>query len=39
MEEARNFIPSRQEGTDETRSLPTIREVITEAASSGRAWC
>ena len=36
VEEAHNFIPSRQEGTDETPSLPTIRKVITEGRK--RHW-
>lgn len=35
LEEAHNFIPSRQEGTDETPSLPTIRRVITEGRKFG----
>lgn len=35
IEEAHNFIPSRQEGTDETPSLPTIRKVITEGRKFG----
>lgn len=35
VEEAHNFIPSRQEGTDETPSLPTIRKVITEGRKFG----
>lgn len=35
VEEAHNFIPSRQEGTDETPSLTTIRKVITEGRKFG----
>ena len=35
VEEAHNFIPSRQEGTDETPSLSTIRKVITEGRKFG----
>jgi len=35
VEEAHNFIPSRQEGTGETPSLPTIRKVITEGRKFG----
>lgn len=35
IEEAHNFIPSRQEGTDETPSLGTIRRVITEGRKFG----
>lgn len=35
IEEAHNFIPSRQEGTGETPSLPTIRKVITEGRKFG----
>lgn len=35
IEEAHNFIPSRQEGTDGTPSLPTIRKVITEGRKFG----
>lgn len=35
IEEAHNFIPSRQEGTEETPSLPTIRKVITEGRKFG----
>lgn len=35
IEEAHNFIPSRQEGTDETPSLGTIRKVITEGRKFG----
>jgi DNA helicase HerA-like ATPase len=35
IEEAHNFIPSRQEGTDETPSLVTIRKVITEGRKFG----
>lgn len=35
IEEAHNFIPSRQEGTDETPSLTTIRKVITEGRKFG----
>jgi uncharacterized protein len=35
IEEAHNFIPSRQEGTDSTPSLPTIRKVITEGRKFG----
>jgi hypothetical protein len=35
VEEAHNFIPSRQEGTDETPSLVTIRKVITEGRKFG----
>lgn len=35
IEEAHIFIPSRQEGTDETPSLPTIRKVITEGRKFG----
>jgi DNA helicase HerA-like ATPase len=35
IEEAHNFIPSRQEGFDETPSLPTIRKVITEGRKFG----
>ena len=35
VEEAHNFIPSRQEGTEETPSLPTIRKVITEGRKFG----
>lgn len=35
IEEAHNFIPSRQEGTDETPSLMTIRKVITEGRKFG----
>lgn len=35
LEEAHNFIPSRQEGTEETPSLPTIRRVITEGRKFG----
>lgn len=35
IEEAHNFIPSRQEGTDETPSLLTIRKVITEGRKFG----
>ena len=35
VEEAHNFIPSRQEGADETPSLPTIRKVITEGRKFG----
>lgn len=35
IEEAHNFIPSRQEGTDETPSLATIRKVITEGRKFG----
>ncbi|MEJ1979019.1 MAG: ATP-binding protein [Acetobacteraceae bacterium] len=35
IEEAHNFIPSKQEGTDETPSLPTIRKVITEGRKFG----
>lgn len=35
LEEAHNFIPSRQEGAEETPSLPTIRRVITEGRKFG----
>ena len=35
IEEAHNFIPSRQEGTDSTPSLPTLRKVITEGRKFG----
>lgn len=35
VEEAHNFIPSRQEGIDETPSLTTIRKVITEGRKFG----
>jgi DNA helicase HerA-like ATPase len=35
VEEAHNFIPSRQEGTDATPSLPTLRKVITEGRKFG----
>jgi DNA helicase HerA-like ATPase len=35
IEEAHNFIPSQQEGTDETPSLTTIRKVITEGRKFG----
>lgn len=35
VEEAHNFIPSRQEGAGETPSLPTIRKVITEGRKFG----
>src|SRR5439155_13492680 len=35
IEEAHNFIPSRQEGTDETPSLVTLRKVITEGRKFG----
>lgn len=35
VEEAHNFIPSRQEGTGETPSLSTIRKVITEGRKFG----
>jgi DNA helicase HerA-like ATPase len=35
IEEAHNFIPSRQEGTTETPSLTTIRKVITEGRKFG----
>ncbi|MHC2288693.1 ATP-binding protein [Bradyrhizobium barranii] len=35
IEEAHNFIPSRQEGTDETPSLGTVRKVITEGRKFG----
>jgi len=35
IEEAHNFIPSRQEGLDETPSLKTIRKVITEGRKFG----
>lgn len=35
IEEAHNFIPSKQEGTDETPSLVTIRKVITEGRKFG----
>lgn len=35
IEEAHNFIPSRQEGTDETPSLMTVRKVITEGRKFG----
>lgn len=35
LEEAHNFIPSRQEGTDETPSLATVRKVITEGRKFG----
>ena len=35
IEEAHNFIPSRQEGTEETPSLATIRKVITEGRKFG----
>ena len=35
IEEAHNFIPSRNEGTDETPSLITIRKVITEGRKFG----
>lgn len=35
IEEAHNFIPSRQEGTEETPSLTTIRKVITEGRKFG----
>lgn len=35
IEEAHNFVPSRQEGTDETPSLSTIRKVITEGRKFG----
>ncbi|WP_372019487.1 ATP-binding protein [Tistrella mobilis] len=35
VEEAHNFIPSRQEGVDGTPSLPTIRKVITEGRKFG----
>jgi DNA helicase HerA-like ATPase len=35
IEEAHNFIPSRNEGTDETPSLGTIRKVITEGRKFG----
>lgn len=35
IEEAHNFIPSRQEGTEETPSLVTIRKVITEGRKFG----
>lgn len=35
IEEAHNFIPSRQEGIEETPSLATIRKVITEGRKFG----
>lgn len=35
IEEAHNFIPSRQEGTAATPSLETIRKVITEGRKFG----
>ncbi|MEY9604413.1 DNA helicase HerA-like ATPase [Bradyrhizobium japonicum] len=35
IEEAHNFIPSRQEGTEETPSLTTVRKVITEGRKFG----
>ena len=35
IEEAHNFIPSRNEGTTETPSLPTIRRMITEGRKFG----
>jgi DNA helicase HerA-like ATPase len=35
VEEAHNFIPSRQEGIGETPSLATIRKVITEGRKFG----
>ncbi|WP_114766213.1 ATP-binding protein [Vibrio rhodolitus] len=35
IEEAHNFIPSRNEGTSETPSLPTIRRMITEGRKFG----
>lgn len=35
IEEAHNFIPSRQEGTEETPSLMTVRKVITEGRKFG----
>ena len=35
IEEAHNFIPSRQEGSDETPSLATVRKVITEGRKFG----
>ncbi|MGO4552277.1 ATP-binding protein [Lysobacter sp. 2RAF19] len=35
IEEAHNFIPSRQEGASETPSLTTIRKVITEGRKFG----
>ncbi len=35
VEEAHNFIPSRQEGTDSTPSLATLRKVITEGRKFG----
>ncbi len=35
VEEAHNFIPSRQEGTDSTPSLQTLRKVITEGRKFG----
>lgn len=35
IEEAHNFIPSRQEGMDETPSLMTVRKVITEGRKFG----
>lgn len=35
IEEAHNFIPSRNEGTVDTPSLPTIRKVITEGRKFG----
>jgi DNA helicase HerA-like ATPase len=35
IEEAHNFIPSRQEGTEETPSLSTVRKVITEGRKFG----
>jgi uncharacterized protein len=35
IEEAHNFIPSRNEGTSETPSLPTIRKMITEGRKFG----
>lgn len=35
IEEAHNFIPSRQESSDETPSLATVRKVITEGRKFG----
>ena len=35
IEEAHNFIPSRQEGTESTPSLATLRKVITEGRKFG----
>ena len=35
LEEAHNFIPSRQEGTGDTPSLNTVRKLITEGRKFG----